>query len=150
MIDRLGGLDGLRPIVADFVGRLCRDTMIGFHFRDVDQGRLVELELQFAAQMLGADVAYQGRPIAAAHARHPISDGQFARRTTVLRQTLADHQVPADIVNVWLEHTESLRSAVLGNAVLRQGGGPCDHPGYGALITEVGADGQIVGQTPAK
>ncbi len=143
MLERVGGLDGLRPIVAEFVARLCRDPMIGFHFAGIDPKRLTELELQFAAQMLGADVAYEGRPIGAAHARHPITGGHFARRTHLLRQVLSDLAVPEDVGQAWLAHTERLRPAVLGKQLVRAGLGPCDHPGVGALVTDVAADGSI-------
>ncbi|MBM4342421.1 MAG: group 1 truncated hemoglobin [Deltaproteobacteria bacterium] len=145
MLGKVGGLDGLRPIVADLVARLCRDPMIGFHFAGVDPVRLTDLELQFAAQMLGADVPYEGRPIATAHARHPITGGHFARRTHLLRQVLADHDVPQDVRQAWLAHTERLRPAVLGKALMRANLGPCDHPGAGALVTEVAADGSVQG-----
>ena len=146
-IDALGGLAALRPIVADFVARICTDTMIGFHFRAVDQAKLVELELQFAARMLGADeVVYEGRSVGQAHARHPISDGQFARRSLLLRQTLRDHHVAAELATLWLEHTERLRPAILGAQVVNHAGGPCDHPGYGPLVTDVDAEGHVVGE----
>ncbi len=146
MLDRVGGIDGLRSIVADFVARLCRDPMIGFHFSGIDPARLTALETQFAAQMLGADVAYEGRPIGAAHARHPITGGHFARRTHLLRQVLADHGVADEVQQAWLTHTERLRPAVLGKELVRANIGPCDHPGLGALVTEVAADGSVAGE----
>lgn len=149
VVDLIGGAEALRPIVADFVARICRDPMIGFHFRDVDQTRLTELEWQFAAQALGAPVAYAGRPVGVAHKPHPISDGHFSRRKRVLQQVLADHAVPEPVQAAWLAHTEKLRASVLGIEVVRHGGGPCDHPGYGPLVVEVDAAGQIVSETSA-
>ena len=49
---RLGGLDGLRPIIADFVQRMVHDAMIGFFFDRVDHERLVEIQIFFG---LGRD-----------------------------------------------------------------------------------------------
>lgn len=144
----LGGPAALRPIVADFVARMVADPMIGFHFRDVNVDRLVHLEAQFAARALGGDgLPYDGRPVGVAHSRHPINAGQFARRTQILRETLRDHGVDGEVVRAWLAHTERLRPAILGARVIDHGGGPCDHPGQGALVTEVGADGQVVGES---
>ena len=69
--------------------------MIGFFFRNADRGRIKELEYQLAASFLGAPVEYQGRPLARAHANHPIMGGHFARRRQILKETLESYQVAA-------------------------------------------------------
>ena len=119
--ERIGGETALRAIIQAFVGRVFRDVMIGFHFRNADEARVSEMEFQFAARMLGADIRYEGKPIRKAHAKHPIMGGQFMRRQVILRQTLEEHGVPADIIQAWLEHNESLRPLVTGDA-----GSACD------------------------
>ena len=55
---------------------------------------------------------YRGGPLEVAHAQHRIMGGQFSRRKELLRQTLVAHGVAADIIDAWLEHTESLRAQV--------------------------------------
>lgn len=110
--ERLGGEAGLRMIVDDFVERVFADVMIGFFFRDADKRRIKELEYQHAAEHLGGPVRYRGRPLDVAHAPHPIMGGQFARRKELLRKTLVDHHAPADVIEAWLAHTESLRALV--------------------------------------
>ncbi len=110
--ERIGGEPGLRAIIDDFVGRVFSDLMIGFFFRDVPQKRIAELEYQHAAEFLGGPVQYKGRALAAAHQKHPILGGHFARRTQLLRQVLQAHSVPADIQSAWLAHTESLRPEI--------------------------------------
>jgi hemoglobin len=112
MYDRLGGEPRLRSIIDDFVERVCGDMMIGFFFRDIDRPRLKELEFQHAAEHLGGGVTYRGRPLGAAHAKHRIMGGQFARRKELLRKTLVDHGVAQDIVEAWLAHVETLRPLV--------------------------------------
>ena len=89
MYERIGGEQGLRAIVDDFVDRVFDDVMIGFFFRKVERRRIKELEFQHAAEHLGGPVRYRGRPLQEAHAAHPIMGGQFARRTELLRQTLS-------------------------------------------------------------
>ncbi len=108
----MGGLEGLREIVNVFIDRVRKDVMIGFFFDQVDIPRLKELELQFAARHLGAGVAYQGRPLHAAHAAHHIFDGQFNRRLQILREVLEEHAVPEAIREGWLAHNQGLRVAV--------------------------------------
>jgi hemoglobin len=111
--EALGGEPALRAIVADFVGRMTRDPMIGFFFARVDVARLEEKEYEHAAELLGAPgVTYTGRPLRAAHGPHRIFGGQFARRKELLRQVLVAHGVPEEVRERWLAHVESLRGEV--------------------------------------
>jgi hemoglobin len=121
MYERIGGEQGLRAIVDDFVDRVFDDVMIGFFFRNVERRRIKELEFQHAAEHLGGPFRYRGRPLQEAHAAHRIMGGQFARRAELLRQTLSDHGVPEDIQSAWLAHTESLRALIT-----RDPGGQCN------------------------
>jgi hypothetical protein len=86
--------------------------MIGFHFARVNKDRLKRLEYEFAAQHLGADISYSGRPIAEAHQKHAIMGGQFRRRLTLLRETLLEFRVPPHIVDHWVAHTLHLEQQV--------------------------------------
>ncbi len=99
--------------MADFVGQVRRDPMIGFLFAGVDEQRLCALEFQFTARMLGADMPYQGRPVGAVHARLQLMDGQFARRRRLLHKTLQAHGIADDTVVAILKHTDRLRPMVL-------------------------------------
>lgn len=120
----LGGEPVLRPIIDRFVDRLFDDPMIGFFFRRADRARIKEKEYEFAAAHLGADVRYTGRNIAEAHAAHRIMGGQFARRLTLLKQTLIEADVPESVMEHWLAHTERLRPVVT-----RDAGGHCTDEG---------------------
>lgn len=112
---RLGGNEGIRPIIDDFIERVTSDVMIGFFFRAVDKDRLKALETQFAVAHLGGPPAYEGRPLPQAHAHHRIMGGQFNRRLRLLEQTLNDHAVAADITAAWLAHNESMRAHITAN-----------------------------------
>lgn len=50
-----------------------------------------------------------------------IMGGQFARRLQILRETLKAYEVPQEIRDVWLNHTESLRSLITSDS-----GSDCD------------------------
>lgn len=115
------GAEHLRTIINDFVDRMFEDTMIGFFFRNADRDRIKEMEYQFTAQFLGSESPYEGRPIRAAHAPHHIMGGQFDRRSQLLREAIARHDVPDDIRDAWMAHVESLRSTVTAQAP-----GECD------------------------
>jgi hemoglobin len=92
---------------------MAADPMIGFYFAKVDLERLRALEFQHAAELLGGPVHYEGRPLRAAHAPRRIAGGHFGRRTTLLRQLLAEHAVPASVAEAWLAATEALRDEIV-------------------------------------
>lgn len=109
---RLGGSSGLRTIIDDFIDRVTSDIMIGFFFRNVDKARLKEHELAFAASHLGGPKEYSGRPLPVAHGPHRVMGGQFNRRLKLLENTLRDHGVDDDVIKLWLDHNERLRSQI--------------------------------------
>jgi hemoglobin len=110
--DEIGGEIALRAIVDEFVERVFADTMIGFLFARANKERIKRFEYEHAADFLGAGLTYTGRELAEAHKRHPILGGHFARRRTILKQTLEKHGVPAHIAESWLAHQDSLREQV--------------------------------------
>ena len=124
LYEQMGGEGKVRAIIEQFVDRMVDDVMIGFFFRKVNVRRLKELEFQHAAAFLGGPVAYEGRPLPAAHGPHKIQGGQFARRIHMLRQVLQEQQVPAAVVEAWLAHQESLRAQIT-----RAADNGCEHNG---------------------
>lgn len=124
LFDRLGGEARLRPLIQEFVNEMVNDTMIGFFFRGVDRDRLADLEYQFTARFLGADVNYEGRPIGRAHRAHPIMGGQFDRRRRILEETLIRHDVAPEHRAAWLAHVDALRKVVT-----QDGRGECHDQG---------------------
>jgi hemoglobin len=121
LFDQIGG-DALRAVIDDFYDRVFADPMIGFLFASSDKQRLVQKEWELAARMLGADVAYTGKPMRAAHAPHPILGGHFERRLQILRETMRDHGVADAVRAHWIAHTNALRSQITGDR-----GSECDH-----------------------
>lgn len=117
LLAEIGGMAGLDGLITDFYDRLFDDVMIGFMFWGKDKARLIRHEVQFTARMLGARVAYEGEPVARAHAKLPIMGGMFNRRLKILENVLDDHDVPESVREIWLGHTERLRAAILGKGV---------------------------------
>lgn len=109
---RLGGAEGLEPLVRAFVNRVRQDVIIGFFFDRVDPETLIARELEFAAQHLGGEVRYSGRPLRTVHRAHPINRGHFHRRLWILEEILREAQVPEDIRERWLQHNRALEGAV--------------------------------------
>ena len=102
----------LRAVLTDFYDRVFADVMIGFMFQGKDKQHLIDREYEMAAKMLGANVAYTGRPMRTAHAAHTIFGGHFERRVQILRETMADHDVDPEVRQVWIDHTLALRDQI--------------------------------------
>ena len=116
LFEDLGGEPELRQIIDRFVDRVFDDVMIGFFFRNARRERVKAKEYEFAAKHLGADIEYTGRPLDEAHRAHPIMGGQFARRLTILKETLEAAGVPEHVKQHWLDHTEGLRAQVTADS----------------------------------
>ena len=112
LFERLGGEQKLKEIVDSFIDRVFADRMIGFFFRNADRARIKAMEYQLAAECLGADVKYTGRPLGKIHANHPIMGGHFARRRQILKETLESFQVAEEIKSALLDHTDRLRPLI--------------------------------------
>ena len=121
LFEKMGGEEKVRQIIETFVDRVFEDRMIGFFFRSANRERIKQMEYQLIAKFLGADLQYHGKPLQLAHGKHPIMGGHFARRRQILKETLQQYNVPAPIVEVWLEHTDRLRPLITG-----QVGSGCD------------------------
>jgi hemoglobin len=106
------GPDKLRAVITDFYRRLFDDVMIGFMFIGKDRRRLIEKEIELTSRFLGADIRYTGRPMREAHGKLPIMGGHFDRRRKILEETLAAHDVDADVREAWIRHTVALREQV--------------------------------------
>lgn len=110
--EQLGGEPKLKAIINTFIDSVFADRMIGFFFRNADRQRIKAMEYQLAANFLGAEIKYQGRPLDQVHAKHPIMGGHFARRRQILKETLDRYLVPEPIKEAWLAHTDALRPLI--------------------------------------
>lgn len=113
LYEKAGGAHKLRRVLEDFYERLFADLMIGFLFAGKDKERLIQKELELVSEFLGGDLRYSGRPMRAAHEKLPILGGHYHRRLQILRETMADHELPKEVQEQWLAHTESLKDQVL-------------------------------------
>ena len=127
LFEQLGGEVKVKTIVNAFMDRVFQDRMIGFFFHNVDKNRIKAMEYELTAEFLGGPVRYRGKALAAAHAKHPIMGGHFARRRQILKETLDSFGVPDHIKQAWLEHTDALR-----HLITPQTGSTCDPVAAGA------------------
>jgi len=106
--EQVGGETKLRAVIDTFIERVFADRMIGFFFRSADKARIKEMEFQLAANFLGANVEYGGRPLDQVHRKFPIMGGHFARRRQILKESIEAHGIADEIKKLWLDHTDAL------------------------------------------
>src|SRR5690349_21101961 len=115
LYENLGGEKTLAKIIDAFVDRCFADPMIGFLFASADRKRIKAMEFQHAAEHLGADMKYEGRPIEKIHQAHPIREGHFNRRRQILSDVLQEFGVSSEIRTAWLDHQEQLKSQIVNH-----------------------------------
>jgi hemoglobin len=114
LLDRIGP-DALRAVITDFYDRVFRDVMIGYMFEGKDRQRLIDKELELTSRFLGGADAYTGKGMREAHAALQIFGGHFDRRLQLLRNTLRDHGIDAEVAAAWIAHHESMRAQIVGS-----------------------------------
>ena len=117
LYDRIGP-DTLRAVLTDFYDRVFADIMIGYMFARADKQRLIDKEVELTARFLGAEQRYTGQPMREVHAPHKIFEGQYDRRLQILKNTLRDHAVDAEVAAAWIDHQLALRAQVVGGDCL--------------------------------
>jgi len=137
LFDKIGAAK-LRAVIEDFYSRVFGDVMIGFLFEGKDRARLVEMEYQFTAQLLGADIKYTGKSMREAHAKSPIFGGHFERRLQLLRETLADHGVDPEVIAAWIDHSQALRAQITADK-----GSECKDTSVVKAITPAEPDAKV-------
>lgn len=139
LAEEVGGEEELHRIVREFYERLFADLLIGFMFQGHDLNRLVERQVEYLRARLGdGTVEYTGEPIRAAHESLPITVGHFDRRHEILRETLADWDVPDHVRERWVELDASLR-----DLVVRTGGEARERMLDGAPSQSDESDGEV-------
>lgn len=113
--DTLGGREAVGVLVDRFVRRAAGDMIIGFFFDGKDLGRIIFHETELACLQLGGPSVYTGKSLASAHKPLKINRGQFRRRLAILRTTLNESGVPAEIVARWVQDNQAEEHKIVIN-----------------------------------
>lgn len=112
---RLGGLDAIRAVVADFHGRMMADARISSMFRGADaedfKGKLTDQ----ICQATGGPCVYRGRSMRAAHTGMNITNEQFDALVGDLVAALNHFNVPQPEQSELLGILGGLRGEIVGH-----------------------------------
>lgn len=112
LFDAVGG-ERLEAILRSFYQRCFDDLMIGHFFFGKDHDALLRQQLAFTSSMLGGPRAYEGRSLPQVHGPLSIRPAQFARRQVILRETMDEFGIDAELAAAWLKQEEKLRDIIM-------------------------------------
>lgn len=119
LYQRLGGLAPISVVVSDFIDLLVTDPQINRNPAVAaarDRVPASYLKFQVTAQVCevtGGPCKYTGRSMKEAHAHLDITQGEWQRMITLLKQVLAKHQVPAQESRGLLEIVNSTKPDIV-------------------------------------
>jgi hemoglobin len=94
LYQRLGGMDAITAVVADFVGRTTSDPRIKERFFNADPVHLQQMLVELVCMATGGPCTYSGRDMATVHAGMDLVDDEFTALVENLVGTLDKFKVP--------------------------------------------------------
>jgi hemoglobin len=120
MIDQLyeliGGKQTIWAAIEAFYRRVLADDTLSPFFKSTNMPHLRNRQSMFISMLLGGQIVYTGKDIAAAHARareQGLNDGHFDNFLIHFREALHEVGVQADKVEKVVKLLEGKRSAVV-------------------------------------
>ena len=118
LFHKAGGEASIRKALKHFYDRVFSDVMIGFFFaqkNQEDKELLIQRELELASEILKGPLLYQGHNLSGVHFPLRIFGGQFDRRTQILKECLTQANFPQEVIDAWIQATESMRPLITSN-----------------------------------
>ncbi len=116
LYDQLGE-DLITRVITEFYERAFKDLMIGHFFLHKDQKDLTAKQIAFTRGMLGGPRLYQGKSLPSAHDSLAIRPPHFGRRSVLMRDVMADLNVPDDLAQAWLKLEEEFKPIILQSRI---------------------------------
>lgn len=93
LYERLGGIDSITAVVADFRDRVAKDDRINQKFAKTDLGRLTKMLVDQVCEAAGGPCTYTGRSMKDAHEGMNVTSGEFDALVQDLVATLNHFKV---------------------------------------------------------
>lgn len=111
--EKYGGFSTVSKIVLDFYNRMLDDDDVGPFFDDIDMARIVDHQTKFISSLMGGPASYTDDQIRKMHASLTIADAHFDKMQNILRETLSDHGVAPEDIDIIIGSFERRRGLVV-------------------------------------
>jgi len=116
LYDLIGGKQTVWAATEAFYRRVLADNTLRPFFKSADMAQLHARQSMFVSMLLGGQIVYTGKDMAAAHAHareRGLNDAHFDRFLNHFREALQEVGVQADKVDKVVKLLESRRSDIL-------------------------------------
>lgn len=101
LYDKYGGFASVSAVVNAFYERVRESDTLAPYFAHVDMAKLIQHQIAFLCKVLGGPDNYNGRALAAAHAKRGITSEAFDEVAMLLKESLEEAGVePDDVVTI--------------------------------------------------
>ncbi|MEM1045903.1 MAG: group 1 truncated hemoglobin [Pseudomonadota bacterium] len=104
---RCGGFARLRTVVAAFYDRVLDSDIAGPYFEEANMMALMDHQTRFVAEVMGGPAETSNQRLRAAHGRLRIDRAAFDAVVGLLQQTLIDHELAAEDIDIILANVEA-------------------------------------------
>ena len=119
LYERLGGLDAIKAVIGDFVGRVVADERINKKFAKSDGARVTHFLVEQVCAATGGPCKYTGNSMKKSHKNMKVTEGEFNALVEDLVAALDKFNVPATEKNELLGALAPLKDQIVevpGNA----------------------------------
>jgi len=117
LYDRLGGVEGIRPVVDSTVANVAGDERINAFFAGLDEAKAAVLKdhlVNLLCRETGGGCTYTGRDMRTAHAGLELTEANFEALLEDVAKALDEHGVPQAEKDEMLGVLGRMRNDVLG------------------------------------
>ena len=113
LYERLGGLDAIKAVIGDFVGRVVADERINKKFAKSDGARVTHFLVEQVCAATGGPCKYTGNSMKKAHKNMKVTEGEFNALVEDLVAALDKFNVPATEKNELLGALAAMKGDIV-------------------------------------
>jgi hemoglobin len=117
LFDEIGGLPTLQDVHKRFYDKVYAHPWLKHFFAGHHQQAIEQRQTSFIAEKMGGPVQYPGKHPRMAHRHMYITNELFDIRKALLRQSLVEAGVRADLIPRWLKLDEAFRRVIVKDSI---------------------------------
>jgi hemoglobin len=116
IFERYGGFASVSRVVSDFYGAVLGSPTLSPYFAQTDMRTQIDHQTKFVASLMGGPASYTNEHLARVHARLNITDAAFDEISTLMRETLEDHDFDESDISVVMSGISQRRPFIVAGA----------------------------------